>query len=300
MVYVEPGRTDSNASHSSNREIETIVEEFTGELSPGARTPTSTESTSTALTPRSKSSLAKKLAKSLGFSSSKASDSSITKSIVGGDKRPVDSTQQSDRNVHFGGESQTAAVQDTVAPTSAMPAAVLKATPGNTGLSQEPKYVSPFQNAQETAVRGDSSLFYSPSASFVSVISSRPSKAMSSTLEEEASQARKSPLGITSVPTRSGELDTKRGRLALLDSASGDKRSASGGLDTKSRRSSLTYSVKSSGTLSVQMLFIMLIVACCHVVCKKDAPCSWFAKPYRHHWNSMTVVFALVKLHHGN
>lgn len=251
MASAGSARTDNNASHSSNRDIETIVEEFTGESSPGARTPTSAESSSSLVTPTAKSSLAKKLAKSLGFSgNSKASTSegSPSRSATGAGDRQNDSKQQSDRGVHFGGASQNAAMQGATVSTSAPPAAIPSTLSGNSGSTQTAKVVSPFQNVQETTLKGESSTFYSPSTSFISVISSRPSKAMSSTLEEEASQARKSPLGLANLATRSGELvETKKGRLTLLESPPGDERTASGGLAGKSRRSSLTYSVKSSG-----------------------------------------------------
>ena len=251
MAFSEPGRADSTASHSSNREIETIVEEFTGEVSPGARTPTSTESTSSPLTPRAKSSLAKKLAKSLGFSSNgkaSSSESNTSKAFGDGDRAaiPSDTKQNLDRNVRFGEASQNAAMQESTWSTTTNSAAVVSGNSGNAGPSQTAAFVSPFQHA---AVRGESSLFYSPSNSFVSAISSKPSKAMSSTLEEEASQARKSPLGLANPATRSGELEMRKGKLALLDPPSGDERTTSGNLAAKSRRSSLTYSVKSSGTL---------------------------------------------------
>lgn len=261
MAFSEPGRADSTASHSSNREIETIVEEFTGEVSPGARTPTSAESDRSPLTPRAKSSLAKKLAKSLGFSSNSQASSSeckTTKSFGDGDRAavPSDLKQNSDRNVRFGGASQNAAMQESTWSTTTKSTAVMSVNSGSAGPSQTATFVSPFQRAQEAAVRGESSLFYSPPTSFVSAISSKPSKAMSSTLEEEASQARKSPLGLANPATRSGELEMRKGKLALLDPLCGEERTTSGSLAAKSRRSSLTYSVKSSG--------MMLQFHCCY------------------------------------
>lgn len=245
MASTGSARTDSNTSHSNHRDIETIVEEFTGDSSPGARTPTSAESTASPVTPSSKSSLAKKLAKSLGFSSKTSSSEGNTAKAAVGPNHHSTEPQQPDRGVQFVA-SQHAAVQEASWSSSATPAALSSTD----GAAQATKVVSPFQSAQQTALRGESPMFYSPSTSFVSVISSRPSKAMSSTLEEEASQARKSPLGLTNLATRSGELaETKKGRLTLLESPLGDERTASGTLAAKSRRSSLTYSVKSSGML---------------------------------------------------
>ena len=254
MAFTGPDSTSRTGSHTSSREIQTIVEEFTAEPAQvsTAAVQSSPEPAATAVTPRSKSGLAKKLAKTLGFSShSKASSTEGTAAKQGAQQAKSqtlldDSQQQLDRNVHFGDAAhhQQTAVQDTALPRNTGSAAV---TLISGSASQAPKVVSPFQSISDQAGKADSVTFYSPSPSFSSVLSSRPSKAMSSNLDEEASQARRSPLGLPNPTTKSGELETRKSKTMLLEQNSADERTVSGGLAAKSRRSSLTYSVKSSG-----------------------------------------------------
>lgn len=263
------GSGSRTGSHTSSREIQTIVEEFTAEPAQvsTAAFQGSPEPAATAVTPRSKSGLAKKLAKSLGFSShSKASSPEGIAAKQGtqqaSSQSPPDSPQQQlDKSVHFGDAAhrQQTAVQDTALPRNTGSEAV---TLISANATQSSKVISPFQSISDQAGKAESVTFYSPSPSFSSVLSSRPSKAMSSNLDEEASQARRSPLGLPSGATTSGELEMRKSKSTMLEQHSADERTVSGGLAAKSRRSSLTYSVKSSGE---SRLYLLPGLQCSHI-----------------------------------
>lgn len=252
------GRVASSTSdRTSSRDIETIVEEFSGE--PAQTQEISTEAASDAsasLTPRAKSSLAKKLAKSLGFHGHKDSKSEAPTVEKAGPEQhspQIESgAKQSDRGVHFTSQtaqerpasasSAAAAGTRTSSSSSAADKQILLGTNGNV------KYVSPFQTAQQqpSGALSEAGAFYSPTSSFNSVASSRVPKALSASLDDDASQLRRSRMAPGNNPqSQSGDLEQMKRKPSVLEQASEEDRTVSGILSAKSRRSSTTYSVRS-------------------------------------------------------
>ena len=245
------GRVGSttDSERTSGREIETIVEEFSGEpvivLDATSKAPADTS-----LTPRAKSSLAKKFVKSLGFhshskdsTSESSSPSKSTGSQQQGQQASPDAKVQPERGVHF--TSQTLSSDSlTGSGLSANPAASSQAVSISSGAatssSSHAKYVSPFQSAQHqpSGTLTEASAFYSPNSSFNSVGSGKTARAVSASLDDDNSQTRKSRLASGNFQSYSGDLDQMKPRLGLLEQASVDDRSASGVLSGKSRRSS--------------------------------------------------------------
>ena len=240
----------TDSERISGREIETIVEEFSGEPGP-AQDGSSSASADAVVTPRTKSSLAKKLAKSLGFhshSKDSTSESSVAKTPGFKQKEQQQSPESKvipERGVHFT-DSASSGAEVAADASSAALASSPRAT-SNTSSADKPsaltsagagKFVSPFQAAQHQPSGTESSAFYSPTSSFNSVGSGRMSKAMSASLEDEGSQMRKSRLAPGNPQSYSGDLEQIKPRLNLLQQAFEDDRTASGLLSGKSRRSS--------------------------------------------------------------
>ena len=235
----------TGSERTNSRDIETIVEEFTGD--PGQSQELSTDvkpADSAALTPRAKSSLAKKLAKSLGFHSQKDSTTEAKKAGSDNADQSADAKakQSTDRGVHF---TSQAAPRDSFAQGAASSGSSATDKPAQAGTSGNVKYISPFQSAQPSGVLADMSGFYSPTSSFNSVASSsKVPKALSASLDEDASQLRKSRMGPGGLQSQSGDLEHLKAKASMLDGNSADERNASGVLSAKSRRSS-AYSLKS-------------------------------------------------------
>lgn len=251
------GRVGSttDSERTPGREIETIVEEFSGDpvliLDATAKAPADAS-----LTPRTKSSLAKKFAKTLGFHShskdSVLESSSLNKnpgSQQQGQQASPDAKAQADRGVHFTGQSHSSssltgsstfanAVSSSQAVSSG--SVVDKQSATQAFSSSHAKYVSPFQSAQHqpSGTLTEASAFYSPTSSFNSVGSGKTSMAMSASLDDDGSQMRKSRLAPGNPYSCSGDLEQMKPKLGLLEQASADDRSASGLLSGKSRRSS--------------------------------------------------------------
>jgi hypothetical protein len=250
------GRVVSNtgSDRTSGRDIETIreVDEFSGEPAPSQGSGSSAgPDTSAVLTSRAKSSLAKKLAKSLGFHSHKDSTLNATADKRAGseqhERQEPDDKQSSDRGVHFNSQTTSdrpASVAKSVVPLvastgtfSGSSAADKQAFPGTGGNG---KYVSPFQTAQHqpSGTLTEASAFYSPNSSFNSVASGRVPKALSASLDDDGSQMRKSRMAPGNPLSYSGDLEQLKPKPSMPDQPAGDERTASGRLSAKSRRSS--------------------------------------------------------------
>ena len=249
------GRVGSttDSERTSGREIETIVEEFSGDpvlvLNAAAKAPADVS-----LTPRTKSSLAKKFAKTLGLhghsKDSASESSSLNKNQASqqqGQQAPPDAKIQADRGVHFTSQTLSSGSLTGSSPSANLVSSP-QAVPSSSVIDKQPapssgshaKYVSPFQSAQHqpSGALTEASAFYSPTSSFNSVGSGKTSKAMSASLDDEGSQMRKSRLAPGNPYSYSGDLEQMKPKLSLLEQASTDDRSASGLLSGKSRRSS--------------------------------------------------------------
>lgn len=233
----------TDSERPSGREIETIVEEFSDEPVIVSDAP-SKAATDASLTPRTKSSLAKKFAKSLGFHSQ--SKDSAPRSQQQGHQASPDATGQPDRGVHFftqtvssssatGSDAPTSLASNPEAATSG--GAVKQAAPSSGGHA---KFVSPFQSAQHqpSGTLTDASAFYSPTSSFNSIGSGKTAMAMSASLDDDSSQMRKSRLAPGNFQSYSADLDQMKPKLSLMEQASGDERTVSSVLSGKSRRGS--------------------------------------------------------------
>ena len=241
----------TDSERTPGREIETIVEEFSGDpvlvLEATAKAPVDAS-----LTPRTKSSLAKKFAKTLGFHShskdSAAESSSLHKnpgSQQQGLQSSPDAKVQADRGVHFTNQTQSSSSL-----TGSSPSANLASVANGNMVDKQPatqpvssshaKYVSPFQSAQHqpSGALTEASAFYSPTSSFNSVGSGKTSMAMSASLDDDGSQMRKSRLAPGNPYSYSADLEQMKPKLGLLEQPSTDERSTSGLLSGKSRRSS--------------------------------------------------------------
>lgn len=252
----------AGSDRTSGRDIDTIreVEEFSGEPAPSQDSSSSIVlDTSAASTPRAKSSLAKKFAKSLGFHSHKdsAGDGNAAKKAgpPQDGHQDSDGMQNSERGVHFDGQ----ATPDRPA-TAISAAATSRVSSVSTG-SDKPtasvatgngKYLSPFETAQPqpSGALTEASAFYSPTSSFNSVASSRVPKALSASLDDEGSQMRKSRMAPGYPLSSSGELEQLKAKPSMLDQIPGEDRTVSGILSTKSRHSS-AYSVKSTDGMHI-------------------------------------------------
>ncbi len=248
--------SSAGSDRTSGRDIETIVEEFTGEPALAQDlTPAAGPDASASLTPRAKSSLAKKLAKSLGFHSHKddTSDTAAAKKAGPGQKSSPaepDAKQQSERGVHF--TSQDFSNRPVSGAGAPHPAATLAASTRTSssssaadkqlvaGMSGNGKYISPFLSAQHqpSGALTEVSTFYSPTSSFNSVASSRVPKALSASLDDDGSQMRKSRMAPGNPMSYSGDLEQMRHRPSMLEQTSGEEHTVSGILSAKSHRSS--------------------------------------------------------------
>lgn len=269
--------SNTGSDRTSGRDIDTIreVEEFSGEPAPSQDSSSSVRlDTSASSTPRAKSSLAKKFAKSLGFHSHKdsAGDGNAGKKAgpPHGHQDP-DGKQNSERGVHFDG--QTTPDRPATATSAAATSRVSSVSTGGdkpttSAASGNEKYVSPFQTAQpQPSGALTESAFYSPTSSFNSVASSRVPKALSASLDDEGSQMRKSRMAPGYPLSSSGDLEQLKSKPSMLDQISGEDRTASGILSTKSRHSS-AYSVKSTDG--------MHIIACllCSITTLRSSPAN--------------------------
>ena len=241
----------TDSERTPGREIETIVEEFSGDpvlvLCATAKAPADAS-----LTPRTKSSLAKKFAKTLGLhshSKDSASESSSLNKIPGsqqqGQQASPDAKAQADRGVHFTSQTHSSSSLTGSNPVSSSQAVssssvVDKESAAQAVSSSHAKYVSPFQSAQHqpSGALTEVSAFYSPTSSFNSVGSGKTSMAMSASLDDDGSQMRKSRLAPGNPYSYSADLEQMKPKLGLLEQASADERSTSGLLSGKSRRSS--------------------------------------------------------------
>ena len=252
--------SSTGSDRTSGRDIDTIreVDEFSGEPAPSQDSGSSAgPDTSIVLTPRAKSSLAKKLAKSLGFHSHKDSTLDATANKrVGSEQHErqeqVDK-QSPDRGVHFNSQttsdrpaSVTKSVVTLAASTGASSGSSTVDKQALSGTGGNGKYVSPFQTAQHqpSGTLTEASAFYNPNSSFNSVASGRVPKALSASLDDDGSQMRKSRMAPGNPLSYSGDLEQLKPKPSMPDQPAGDERTASGVLSAKSRRSS-AYSLKS-------------------------------------------------------
>ena len=251
MAANAQGRVNSitdTSERTSTREIETIVEEFSGEpelaqdANAGSRADVS-------LTPRAKSSLAKKLAKSLGFHTHSKESTSETDAGLQhqSQQSSSDGKAQSERGVHFNSQASSGSGLTGGAPSATLATTSRDASGSSSidkqsaaSLNNHSKFVSPFQTAQHqpSTTLTEASAFYSPTSSFNSVGSGRMSKAMSASMDDDGSQMRKSRLAPGNPQSYSGDLEQMKPRPSMLDQAPLDDRTASGLLAGKSRRSS--------------------------------------------------------------
>ncbi|KAL0031206.1 hypothetical protein WJX77_009499 [Trebouxia sp. C0004] len=236
-THVESRVVSSTGSdRTSGRDIETIreVDEFSGEPAPSQDSGSSAgHDTSGALTPRAKSSLAKKLAKSLGFHSHKDStrDATANKRAASEqhERQEPDDKQSPDRGVHF--NSQT---------TSDRPASVTKSVVTLVASSGTSSGSTAADKQAFPGTGGNAN----PNSSFNSVASGRVPKALSASLDDDSSQMRKSRMAPGNPLSYSGDLEQLKPKPSMPDQPAGDERTASGMLSAKSRRSS-AYSLKS-------------------------------------------------------
>ena len=264
--------SSTGSDRTSGRDIDTIreVDEFTGEPAPSQDSGSSAgPDTSVVLTPRAKSSLAKKLAKSLGFHSHKDSTLDATAKRRAGseqhERQEQDDKQSPDRGVHFNSQTTSdrpaSVTKSVVTVTASTGASADSSTPDKqavSGTGGNGKYVSPFQTAQHqpSGTLTEASAFYSPNSSFNSVASGRVPKAMSASLDDDGSQMRKSRMAPGNPLSYSGELEQLKPKPSMPDQPAGDERTASGVLSAKSRRSS-AYSLKSmDGKLILSPLLV--------------------------------------------
>lgn len=247
----------TESERASGREIETIVEEFSGE--PGVVLDAAPKAPADAsLTPRTKSSLAKKFAKSLGFHSHSKDSPPGPGSRQQGQQASPDAKAQSDRGVHF--TSQTLSSSSTTGsnvPTNLASNPQAESSSGAvkqsaTSSGSQAKFVSPFQSAQHqpSGALTEAGTFYSPTSSFNSMGSSKTAMAMSASLDDDSSQMRKSRLASGNLHSSSADLDQTKPKFGLMEQASGDERSVSGVLSGKSRRSSALSMRSMDGTPS--------------------------------------------------
>lgn len=249
--------SSTGSDRTSGRDIDTIreVDEFSGEPAPSQDSGSS--DTSVVLTTRAKSSLAKKLAKSLGFHSHKDSTLDATAHKKAGteqhERQERDDKQSPDRGVHFNSQttsdrpaSVTKSVVTVAASTVASSGSSTADKQAVSGTGGNGKYVSPFQTAQHqpSGTLTEASAFYSPNSSFNSVASGRVPSALSASLDDDGSQMRKSRMAPGNPLSYSGDLEQLKPRPSMPDQPAGDERTASGVLSAKSRRSS-AYSLKS-------------------------------------------------------
>ena len=246
--------SSTGSDRTSGRDIDTIreVDEFSGEPAPSQDSGSSAgPDTSVVLIPRAKSSLAKKLAKSLGFHSHK--DSTLDATANNRAASEQDDKQSPDRGVHFNSQTTSdrpaSVTKSVVTVTASTGASADSSTPDKqavSGTGGNGKYVSPFQTAQHqpSGTLTEASAFYSPNSSFNSVASGRVPKAMSASLDDDGSQMRKSRMAPGNPLSYSGDLEQLKPKLSMPDQPAGDERTASGVLSAKSRRSS-AYSLKS-------------------------------------------------------
>ena len=249
------GRVGSttDSERTPGREIETIVEEFSGDpvllLDTTAKAPADAS-----LTPRTKSSLAKKFAKTLGFHSHSkdgASESSSLSTNPGsqlqGQQASPGAKSQIDRGVHFTSSTPSGSSITGNSPSTTV-ASLSKADSSSNVVNKQPvpssnshaTYVSPFQSAQHqpSGMLTEASAFYSPTSSFNSIGSGKTQRAMSASLDDDGSQMRKSRLAPGNFHSYSGDLEQMKPKLGLLEQAPADEKSASGMLSGKSRHSS--------------------------------------------------------------
>ena len=253
-VQSRVGSTTNN-ERTPGREIETIVEEFSGDpvlvLDATAKAPADAS-----MTPRTKSSLAKKFAKTLGLhshSKDRAMESSSPSKHPGSEQQgqqvSPDAKVQGDRGVHFTHQTQSSSSLTGSSPSANLASSLQAVSSGSVVdkqsatqavSSSHARYVSPFQSAQHqpSGTLTEASAFYSPTSSFNSVGSGKTSMAMSASLDDDGSQMRKSRLAPGNPYSYSGDLEQMKPKLSLLEQASTDDRSASGMLSGKSRRSS--------------------------------------------------------------
>ena len=254
MAANAQGRVNSitDTERISGREIETIVEEFSGETAL-AHDANLVSRADVSLTPRTKSSLAKKLAKSLGFhshSKESTSESGATNSPGSqhqSQQPSSDAKAQSERGVHFNAQASSGSGLSGSAPSATLAISPRDASGSSStdrqsapSLNSHSKYVSPFQTAQHqpSTTLTEASAFYSPTSSFNSVGSGRMSKAMSASMDGDGSQMRKSRLAPGNPQSYSGDLEQMKPRPSMLEQAPVDDRTTSGLLSGKSRRSS--------------------------------------------------------------
>ena len=248
--------SSTGSDRTSGRDIDTIreVDEFSGEPAPSQDSGSSAgPDTSVALTPRAKSSLAKKLAKSLGFHSHKDSTLDTTANKRAGseqhERQEQDAKQSPDREVHFNSQTSSDHPASVTKSVVTLAASTGTSSGSNTAFSStggNGKYVSPFQTAQHqpSGTLTEASAFYSPNSSFNSVASGRVPKALSASLDDDGSQMRKSRMAPGNPLSYSGDLEQLKPKPSMLDQPAGDERAASGVLSAKSRRSS-AFSLKS-------------------------------------------------------
>lgn len=249
------GRVGSttDSERTPGREIETIVEEFSGD--PVLLLDTTAKATADAsLTPRTKSSLAKKFAKTLGFHSHSKDGASESSSLptnpgsqLQGQQASPGAKSQTDRGVHFTSSTQSGSSVTGNSPSTSL-ASISQVESSSNVVNKQPApsssshatYVSPFQSAQHqpSGVLTEASAFYSPTSSFNSIGSGKTQRAMSASLDDDGSQMRKSRLAPGNFHSYSGDLEQMKPKLGLLEQAPADERSASGMLSGKSRRSS--------------------------------------------------------------
>lgn len=254
----------SGSDRANSREIETIVEEFSSE--PGQSQEISTDAQSgdaSPMTPRARSSLAKKLAKSLGFHSHKDSATGMQKAKSGSLFQTTwlwSKIAYLTLGLCCAGQPSTGRPDSMSASTGTSPASSVTDKPAQAGAGANAQYVSPFQSAQLQPSTLTELSFNSPTSSLNSSASSmKVPKAHSASLDDAANLSRKSRMKPASIPqSLSGDLEQLKSRAGALDQGSADDRSASGILSAKSCRSS-AYSLKSMDGMQQSLLLAALL-----------------------------------------